>query len=387
MRIVSLILLSFFYLLSPALILYLCRKYPWLDKVGAVVIAYILGLVVGNIGILPEGDLQVQNVIMSVTIPLAIPLLLFGSDIKSWLRLAGKTVISLLIGIGMVVGMVMVGYFIFDHHAINDFWKVSGMVIGVYTGGTPNLAAIAMALHVDPNTYILTNTYDMFVSSFYLIFLFTVAQKFFRLFLPAYKPASAGSSDEKNDIGEDANPYDGIFKRSVLIPLLKAVALAVFIFACGAIPTLFLPAKSQMMVIILVITALGIFASLIPSIRQTRKTFEAGMYLILIFSVTVASMADIHKFTVQSLPILYYITFVIFGSLLSQSLLSAIFKIDADTMIITSTALVCSPPFVPAVASALKNREIIISGITVGIIGYAVGNFLGCLVAQFLSVY
>jgi len=42
------------------------------------------------------------------------------------------------------------------------------------------------------------------------------------------------------------------------------------------------------------------------------------------------------------------------------------------------------PPFVPAVAGAIKNKEIIVSGLTVGIIGYAVGNYLGVLVAEFL---
>jgi uncharacterized membrane protein len=61
--------------------------------------------------------------------------------------------------------------------------------------------------------------------------------------------------------------------------------------------------------------------------------------------------------------------------------LAALFKIDADNVIIVSTALTCSPPFVPVVAGALKNKEIIISGITVGIIGYAIGNYLGVFIA------
>jgi uncharacterized membrane protein len=52
---------------------------------------------------------------------------------------------------------------------------------------------------------------------------------------------------------------------------------------------------------------------------------------------------------------------------------------------ITSVAFICSPPFVPVVAGALKNRHIIVSGITIGIIGYAVGNYLGYIVAEVLS--
>jgi uncharacterized membrane protein len=51
---------------------------------------------------------------------------------------------------------------------------------------------------------------------------------------------------------------------------------------------------------------------------------------------------------------------------------------------ITSTALICSPPFVPVIAGALNNRKLIISGLTVGIVGYAVGNFLGVSIAYIL---
>ena len=68
-----------------------------------------------------------------------------------------------------------------------------------------------------------------------------------------------------------------------------------------------------------------------------------------------------------------------------QLLLSKIFIIDTDTMIITSTALVCSPPFVPVVAGALRNREIVVPGITIGIVGYAIGNYLGFLLSELLK--
>lgn len=57
------------------------------------------------------------------------------------------------------------------------------------------------------------------------------------------------------------------------------------------------------------------------------------------------------------------------------------FKIDTDTFLITSTAAICSPPFVPIVAMALKTREILLSGLTTGLIGYAIGNYLGISLA------
>lgn len=63
------------------------------------------------------------------------------------------------------------------------------------------------------------------------------------------------------------------------------------------------------------------------------------------------------------------------------------FKIDADTLIVASTALICSPPFVPVMAGVLKNKQIIVTGLTIGIIGYALGNYLGVSIAFLLKMF
>jgi uncharacterized membrane protein len=125
--------------------------------------------------------------------------------------------------------------------------------------------------------------------------------------------------------------------------------------------------------------------SLIPAVNNIKKTFQSGMYLIVIFCIVIGSMADLSIFTTRSLYIGAFIAVVVFGSMVIQVLLSKLFKIDTDTTIIASTAFIFSAPFVPTVANALKNKEIIVSGITIGIIGYAVGNFLGISLAYLLK--
>lgn len=139
-----------------------------------------------------------------------------------------------------------------------------------------------------------------------------------------------------------------------------------------------------MLTAILGITSLGILASFIPKINQLKSASDLGMYFILVFSLTVASMADLTNLSIDSLYLFLNIGFVIFGSIVLQLIFSKIFKIDTDTTIIASTALICSPPFVPVIAGALKNKEIIFSGLTIGIIGYAIGNYLGPLIAYLL---
>lgn len=375
------ILLVLFYLLIPFVILHLCHKFPFVNKLGAVFIAYLVGLIVGNTGILPEWAGGIQDTLTSITVPLAIPLLLFSSNLKQWKSMAGKAMVSLLIGITSVVTVVITGYFVFMDKGMTDLWKVSGMLIGVYTGGTPNLASLKMMLNVDPDVYILTHTYDMIISTVFLAFLMTVGKKLFSLFLPTFKDDNMAEVEYTN--GSD--PFWGIFKRKIFYPLLKAYGLTILIFAIAGGLSLLVPKNSQVVVVILTITTLSIVASTFKKVNSIEKTFESGMYLILIFSVVVASMADISRFAGLTPGLFGYITLAVFGSLFLQVVMGKIFKVDADTTIITSTALICSPPFVPVVAAAINNRKVILPGITIGIIGYALGNYIGFAIGELLK--
>ncbi len=380
---ISTILLVLFYLLMPLVILYACQKQSFLRRLGAIVIAYGVGLVAGLSGLLPDNSADVQDIITTITIPLALPLMLFSSDIRSWSRLAGKTIISLIVAIFAVVFVVISGYMIFYTDEVADLWKVGGMLIGVYTGGTPNLAALKIMLDIDNDTYIVTHAYDMIISAAYFFFLITIGQRVFRTILPKFKPGSGKMGD--NGFTDMANnPMWGLFNKKNTRPMIYGILISMGIFALAGSTTLFVPENSQMIVVILLITTLGIAFSLIPKVNKLNNTFELGMYLILVFSIAVASMVDLSDMAAASSTIFYYVFYVVFGSLLIQVIVSSIFRIDTDTVIITSTAMICSPPFVPAVAGAIKNREIIVSGLTVGIIGYAVGNYLGVLVAEFL---
>ena len=179
--------------------------------------------------------------------------------------------------------------------------------------------------------------------------------------------------------------YDGMFKKENLVPILSAFGLSILIFAIGYGMMLLFKGDLEFVIGILTITTLAIGSSLIPKINRIPKTFNLGMYFILIFSLVVASMGDLDKISNISEQLLYYDFYIVFGILVLGLILSALFRIDADTTIVNMVALIFSPPFVPVVAAKLKNREIIISGITVGLAGYAIGNYLGIFIAYSLK--
>jgi uncharacterized membrane protein len=420
---IKIILLVLFYFTFPLVIIYMCKRWSILKKLGSIVLAYGFGIILGSIGILPQGSdayrlalqgkaalpdtemesllasgtisqgdsyvnsiASAQDMLVSVIVPLAFPLLLFSLNIKRWLRFAKEGFISMILALISVVAIVSSGYFIFKN-VVPDSWKVAGMLVGVYTGGTPNLVSLKVALGVDPNLFVMTSTYDMIIGAITIIFFITIGPKIFRAILPPFKHnRDTEVTDAMIEEAESFEDFTGMFRKGRMLPLLKALGLALLIFIVSFGISLLLPNVSQMVVVILSITTLAILASLINWINKIEKTFQLGMYFILVFSFTVATMADLGViFSIGFLGLFAYISYAYFGTLILHLLLSRIFRVNADDFLITTTAFVFSPPFVPVVAGALKNKDVIITGITVGIIGYVIGNYLGVGLGYFLK--
>ena len=383
-----------FYFLVPYLVIVLCRKYAVMNKIGEILILYILGIVISNVIVFPLGlgeSLKgIQDMLTSVMILLAFPMILFGCDFKNW-KLK-NAIVALSIGLVSVLAVDIIGYYIFNDEQ-SGFSKIAGLLVGVYTGGTPNLASLKIALDVDAETYIFVHTFDMIISFVYLVFLMSFGIKIFRLFLRQQDNRTTGQQDNKTTRPQDhkstsqSPAYSGIFTKKHFPKTLGALGLAILIVGVGMGVSFLISGKvDNMLVLILTMTTLSIAASFMPFVRKMEKSYDAGMYLVLIFSLVVATMVDITAIDYKAgLNIIMYIAFVIFCSLVLSVILAKIFRIDSDTMVITSVALINSPLFVPMIAESMKNKKVIITGITVGVIGYAVGNYLGIIVTQVLN--
>jgi len=375
------ILWILFFILFPALIIYLCEKFPLIDKLGPVVLCYLIGIILGNLSILPDNFASAQDLLTTLTVPLALPLMFFSMDLRGFKKTAGKALISLFIAGAAIIVSTGVSFFIFKDFVGPESWKMAGMLIGCYTGGTPNLAAIGTALEIENTAYLAVHASDVVVCAFYLLFLLSFAPSLLKKVLPAYVPRS--TETDSVDVKKYGDTFMD-FKRGDFWPLLKAFGLAVLIMAVGGGLSFIVKPEISMTVAILTITTLSVIASFIPSIRKIRMTFQLGHYVILIFSLVVSSMANVQELVKTAPAVIGYVTSVIVISAVLHTLLSLVFKIDRDTHIITTTAMVYSPPFVPLVAASLKNKEIVITGVLIGVAGWVAGNYLGISVAYLL---
>lgn len=392
---IRIILWTLFYLLAPAGMIWASRRVHFLSKVGTILLMYILGLIVGNLFIYPfEGAgaalRPLQEALTTVTIPLALPLILFACNFKEWpIKKALAAIVSGLVSVAVVS---VIGYFIFGPKMGPEAPAVVGMAVGVYTGGTPNLAAIKMMLGADEETYLLVNSFDMVASFLYLMFVLAFGFKWARKVLHVEKGGRRGKRQKGVKMHQsgmtqgEEQMYREVFSKENRAGTLKAVGLAVLVVGAGAGLSLLITGEINMIIMILTLTTLSIAASFLPAVQKWEKSYDAGMYLVLVFSLVVASMVDIRSLDFSSgIWILAYVGFVIFSSLLLQLLLSRLLNVDADTAVITSVAMINSPLFVPMIAEAMKNRKVIITGISAGIVGYAVGNYLGVLIAGLLG--
>ncbi len=138
--------------------------------------------------------------------------------------------------------------------------------------------------------------------------------------------------------------------------------------------------------IILMVTVFGIGFSFNKKIRNTPNSFNTGQYLIYMFSFAIGISFSLEHVNLQIIPLLSFFAFVQFGSLILHFILSKLANIDGNISVITSTAGIYGPAFVVPVANALKDKNAILPGIICGIVGYAIGNFLGIGLALFLGL-
>ena len=344
----------------------------------------MVGLLVANLtSWISSGHLlTLNNTIGNICIPLAIPLMLISCSLSHWST--GKALKCFLSGLLAIVIVIVVGFYLFrGQYEVREFAQVSAVAVGIYTGGIPNMGAIAHGVGMDQETYLYVTSYDLIVTGLYLVFVIFFGKPVFRKLLPS-------PTQEQPRLAQKSTPQPHTTMETdkstteIAIPLLLTLAIAAISYLVSTL----LPDSLSTPILILILTTLSIAASFLPVVRKINrradqenrqtKTFTMGLYFVYLFCFTIANACDLRQMDLAgSLNILWYILFVIFGSLLLQILFARLLKLDGDSTLVTSVALINSPPFVPMVAALLGNKDLIILGITIGLLGYMIGNYMG----------
>jgi uncharacterized membrane protein len=168
-----------------------------------------------------------------------------------------------------------------------------------------------------------------------------------------------------------------------LAGLMAALALA---FALAAIGKIIANRAGLPQYSILVITVLAlIVATAFP--RQVKKLSgyrEAGNVMMFIFLASLGAGADIWKL-VEIAPVLFlFASVIIIVHLVILFAVGKVLKLDLAELAMASAVCIGGPASAPALASAKGWRDLLIPGLLLGSLGYAVGSFIGVGVVDWL---
>ncbi|MBO4307842.1 MAG: DUF819 family protein [Bacteroidales bacterium] len=379
-------IITIIYLLAvPMLVMQLSKRWKWIEKISPMTVLYIIGLAFANL--LPESnrvfniDSNINTLFSNLAVPIAIPLMLMGCSMGNWQ--IGKAFKVFLSGLVSILIVTVIGFFLFQpsQHTPDSykaFAQICAVATGIYTGGIPNMGAIKQAVGMPHQTYLYITSYDLIVTGLYLVFVIFFGKTVFRKLLPA-----KNSPQQLQDKGEDTNASDSKvnpFDREHYKTTLLAIGITLIIAAISYVASLLLSkdGSPNMTMLILLLTTLAIAASFIPPMKKQQHSFDLGLYCVYVFCLAIATACNIREMDIAgSLTILYYLGFIILGSLVLQIIFAKLMKIDGDAVMVCSVALINSPPFVPLAAALLNNKNIVVLGITIGLLGYMLGNYLG----------
>lgn len=384
-------ILTIIYLFGiPLAIMLMAKRWPIIEKITPMVILYIIGLAAGNTILSSEVVNTLCTNISNVVVLMAIPLMLMGCDFKMW---STKAVVkTFLIGIVSVLSVTIAGYFLFHPMAQNaeisniDYAKISAVMTGIYIGGIPNLAPVSKAVDLPQHLFLLVSGYDLIVTGFYLILIVFCGKLIVR---KIFKINNLKKEETTTDIKEEAvSTFKNKKFKHIILNRAVGIIVAFLVVIVAYAISLIIPIENSTAVIIIVLTTVSLLLSLTKPVKRLEGTFDLGLYFVYVFCLAVATMVNIHDMEFSKhLFILYYIAFAVFGSIIIQIILAKIFKINGNLVLVSSIALINSPPFVPMVAAVLNDKDIILPGIAIGLLGYAVGNYLGIGIFTMLTSF
>lgn len=354
----------------------------WIDahpvgrKISGVVCVLCAGMLLSNLQLIPFKS-PVYDFVGGSLVPLAIPLLLFKSDMRRIFRESGKVmIIFTLASLATIIGAV-IGFFIFDLGSIGP--KVAGVYTGGYIGGAVNFLAVSQVVEMSTDEFSTAISASSIVSILALMFLLAIPS----IHLITRHLVSSYNIDlATNDHG--GTDEEGSSTKLRLTHLTGAVALS---FAICTASKYLAGLWSLGQYTFLFITALTlIVANVFPKMMDAIEgEFETGLLLMYLFFAVVGAGTDMSAFLGSAIVLFFYGMFIITIHLAVILLLAKICKFGLEETVVASGAALVGPAVTAAIATSRGWRELVTPGIMCGIFGYAIATFIGVTVTGLLG--
>ena len=346
-------------------------------QVTGTVIVILGAIAASNLNIIPHSA-PAYGFVFTYLVPVLIPLFLFQADLRRIVTEASRTTAAFLLAtIGTVAG-VTVAALLLDLSALGSGSSLSteareagivGLFASTYIGGSVNYAALGeiTGLNQDASFFSAATAADNLFSALYLslIALIPGVAAIARFF-----PSSKQASD--HGVTDELGAEDPVTATSLCLGIAASLSLVAITDSIEAMLGL-----SGWRYVILTGLVLMV-ATLVPNARRWFSgAFELGIALSFVFFAAIAAGADIPAMLAVA-PLLIGLVCILLTVHLAVLLsLGFLCKLTLPELLTASNAAILGATTAPAMAAAKGWRDQITPGVLVGVLGYALGTFIG----------
>ena len=351
----------------------------WIDRqpfsriVPGVPCVIAAGVLLSNTGIIPR-EAPAFGFTGQYLLPLGVALLLFKANLRSVLAEGGRVIPAFAIAsLGVVLGAVS-GFFLFGLGA--DGADVAGTYAGAFIGGMVNFVAISQALGMSATEFSVALSASAPASVLGLLVLVTIPSlEVLRRHIPSpYIDALGGAGKTE---GAETLP------ALRLDHLAGAVALA--LAACAAAGWISKRLDMGTYTLFFVTVIVVALANIAPrSLGKLEGDFQLGMFCMYAFFAMIGAGTDAIGFVSAAPVLFFYCSFVLAMQFVVLLLGARLLRIDLAVAVIGSAAAIVGPAAAAAIASSKGWQKLVTPGISVGMLGYAIANFIGIALARAL---
>ena len=357
------------------------QRYKAIKSLGPALTIIIMGIILSNLKVVPVST-ELYGTISTYAIPISMTIMLMSVDLKEMTKLSREPLIAIFVAVLTVSIMAFLFGLVFAEK-ISEGWKVAGMFVGTYTGGSANLKAIGTGLNVSRQTLAAANAADYVIGVPTLIFMFALpailknSKKFKKLW--PYHVEESELEDCQNEEFMESKEWS--IKDIAWMLAIGFVVTEVSTILAGYFNSSFSSAAR-----ILLVTTISIIIAQLKPVKKLKGNLDLGLFVALFFLCTIGFSVDIKEFLGSTFTITLYCFSIIFASFVFHLGITRLLKIKYQYVILSIVGAIADGPTSALVAASAKWNSLVSVAVVMGVIGGVLGNYAGISVAYAIKM-
>lgn len=357
------------------------QRYKAIKSLGQALTIIIMGIILSNLKVVPVST-ELYGTISTYAIPVSMTIMLMSVDLKEMTKLSREPLIAIFVAVLTVSIMAFLFGLVFAEK-ISEGWKVAGMFVGTYTGGSANLTAIGTGLNVSRQTLAAANAADYVIGVPTLIFMFALpailknSKKFKKLW--PYHVEESELEDCQNEEFMESKEWS--IKDIAWMLAIGFVVTEVSTILAGYFNSSFSSAAR-----ILLVTTISIIIAQLKPVKKLKGNLDLGLFVALFFLCTIGFSVDIKEFLGSTFTITLYCFSIIFASFVFHLGITRLLKIKYQYVILSIVGAIADGPTSALVAASAKWNSLVSVAVVMGVIGGVLGNYAGISVAYAIKM-